>query len=327
MPVRFQPYSFGIADSAIATAGGVPLDALHYDVDAICRAYDAIAPVAQRLGVPPPRPRLAGFSYCHVSTLGAPVVFAKGSEPNVSPILHRPEDIDALREPTDPLACGVVPERLASLERLLERRPDAHRGIGHAYEGPLTSASLLMGPDFFVLPHSDPERAHRLIAFCVESSLRYAHAINAHFGKPETPGPAGIPDDFAGIFPPELFAEFVVPYWDRMYEGLGATERHLHSELLRVGHLPFLAGLGINVYDPSADQYLTPEILREHCPVPFTGRIQSWHIRDKSPQDLQAMYRQIAACEPVNISFYMSFPQEEEKIRALLATARELAGE
>ena len=327
MPDRPQPYSFGIADSAIAQAGGVPLDALHHDVDAICRAYDAIAPIAQRLGVPPPRPRLAGFSYCHVSTLGAPVTFAKGSEPNVSPILHRPEDIDTLHEPADPLASGVVPQRLAALERLLERRPDAHRGIGHAFEGPLTSASLLMGPEFFTLPHTDPERAYRLIAFCVDSSLRYAHAINTHFGKPDTPGPAGIPDDFAGIFPPGVFAQFVVPYWDRMYQGLRATQRHLHSELLRVEHLPFLTGLRISVFDPSADQYLTPQILRAHCPVSFTGRIQSWHIRDKSPHELQTLYRSIAACAPTNISFYMSFPHEEEKIRAILRTARQLAGE
>jgi len=110
-----------------------------------------------------------------------------------------------------------------------------------------------------------------------------------------------------------------------MYKGLEATARHLHSELLHVEHLHHLAELNIATFDPSADQYVTPELLREHCPVPFTSRIQSWHIRDHSPAELQTMYRRIAACGPVSISFYMKDVAEEPKIRALLEVARELA--
>ena len=43
----------------------------------------------------------------------------------------------------------------------------------------------------------------------------------------------------------------------------------LHSELLRVGHLPFLGQLNIGYFDPGTDQYLTPELLRQHCPARF----------------------------------------------------------
>ena len=325
--VRKQAYSFGFTDTMLAELGGVPLDALHRDVDAICLCYDRVVAVAERLRVAPPRPRLAGFSYCQVSVLGAEVVFATGSEPNVWPIIHCPHDIDALRLPDDFLASGVAPERLQSLDALLARRPDALRSIGHLYEGPVTAAALLMGPAFFTLPYEDPERAHRLLSFSVESALGYRAAINAHFGVPDAPGPAGIPDDFAGMFGPREFAEFVVPYWERMYEGLQATERHLHSELLRKEHLPFLKELDIALFDPSADQYVTVELLRAHCPVPFTGRIMSWHVREKSPRELQEMYRHIASHEPVSISFHQTFVGEEEKMAALLETARELACE
>jgi len=324
---RNQPYSFGFADSVLAEAGGVPLDALHRDVDAICRCYEALAPVAERLGVSVPRPRLAGFAYCHVSALGAPVVFAEGSEPNVVPILHEPCDIDRLSEPGDYLQAGVIPTRLCALDALLRRRPDAHRGIGHVFEGPVTTAGLLMGPRFFTLPYEDPERAHRLLSFCGQSAINYSRVIGAYFGDAPRPCAVGIPDDFAGIFPPDVFAEFVVPYWDRFYDGLQATERHLHSELLRKEHLPFLAQLRIAVYDPSADQYVTPELLRAHCPVPFTSRILSWHIRDHAPAALQDMYRRVCACEPQSVSFYMDALHTEPKIRALLDIARQLAGE
>jgi hypothetical protein len=129
------------------------------------------------------------------------------------------------------------------------------------------------------------------------------------------------------MFPPAQFAEFVVPYWEKLYDGLQATRRDLHSELLREEHLPFLKDLDIATYDPSADQYLTPELLREKCPVGFTGRIQSWHMRDLSAAELQDMYRRIASCEPVRISFYMKERADEEKIAAILEVARELAGE
>jgi len=70
-------------------------------------------------------------------------------------------------------------------------------------------------------------------------------------------------DDFAGMFPPAMFNEFVVPYWEETYQGLKATRRSLHSELLRVEHLPYLEQLKIRTSDPSADQYLTPALLHE----------------------------------------------------------------
>ncbi|MDP6112592.1 MAG: uroporphyrinogen decarboxylase family protein [Planctomycetota bacterium] len=324
---RPQPFSFGLADSLLAEVGETPLDALHGDVDAICHCYDMIRPVADRLGIDHPRPRLAGFSYSHLSALGGEIVFAAGSEPNIIPCVRSLKDIDELAEPDDYLKCGVVPERLQTLDRLLARRPDAVPGIGHQYEGPVTTAALLMGQDFFMLPHDDPERAHRLLSFGVQSALNYSLAIRQHFGQPIGPRPVGIPDDFAGMFSPPMFAEFVVPYLEQMYAGQQATVRNLHSELLRVDHLPFLKELDIAVFDPSADQYLTPELLSEHCPVRFTGRLQRWHVRHNSAIQLQEMYRHIASFEPVSISFYLGSLEEEPKIAALLEVARELAAE
>jgi hypothetical protein len=338
---RRQSFHFGLADTLLAEAGGVPLDALHRDVDAICRCHEAAAEIARRLHVPAPRPHIAGFSYTHVSTLGAHIVFPPGSEPNVIPVVHSStvcrgltncEEIDRLREPTDYLTAGIAPQRLDTMRRLRERCPDADIGLDHA-EGPLTTAALLMGQDFFVLPYVDPESAHRLLSFVVRSCLNYNRAVTGHFGEPQFvkprqtvmgPGAVALCDDFAGVFAPEEFAEFVVPYWDQMYRGGNATKRHLHSELLRKEHLSFLAHLGITVFDPSADQYVTPELLREHCPVPFTSRIQAWDVRDKSARELQALYRRVAACEPVRITFYMVRLAEEQKIRALLDVAREL---
>lgn len=320
-----QPFLFVIMDSLLAEAGQVPLEALHTDADAIERCYRAIAPLADRLAISQPKPKLAGFGYCHLSTLGARVIFAKGSEPNVIPPLRDPSEIDALREPGDYLASGVVPQRLGVLDALRARFPDTVLTIGHLYEGPITTAALMLGESFFLLPYDDPERAHRLLAFCTESAIHYAHTLLDHFGQyPDNTGPVGICDDFAGMFHPELFDEFVLPYWDRLYRGMHAGDRYLQSELLRLAHLPFLAEMHICEYDPCSDQYLTPAILQSHCPVPFTLGLQSWHIRDFTSAELQKLYRDYAYHQPASIDFTMQFLCEEEKIAALLHVAREL---
>jgi len=321
-----QRYWFGIVETAIAESAGVTLYDLHTDVDAICRAYETIVPVAERLGVDPPRPGLAGCAYPHVSTLGNEVMITSNSvEPWTRPCLHRPEDIDALAEPDDYLAAGIVPKRLALAAELKRRRPDASDQIGHDFEGPLTTAALMMGQDFFTLPYDDPARAHRLLEFVTRSAANYARTIRAHQGRSVGGGRQGVCDDFAGIFGPELFAEFVVPYWNMLYEGLAAQTRGLHSELLREGHLHFLSDIRLDEYDPSVDQYLTPETLRRSCPVPFTLRMWPAEVRDYSAKELVAMYRARAEFEPVFISFSLSYLHEEPKIAALLEAARELA--
>ena len=320
-----QAWSFSFTDSLLAEIADVPQALLHYDVDAICRAYDAIVPVADRLGVPQPTPRLAGFAYTHVSTLGAKVLITPDSpEPYVYPCIESLEDIDRLKEPEDYLAAGVIPERLETLRKLKQRRPDAMNFIGHDYEGPITTAVLMMGDRFLMLPYDDPRRAHRLLEFCVHSALNYCRSVREYLGLPVNPGEVWVPDDFAGMFPPEIFAEFVVPYLEKMYSGQQATRRALHSELIRPEHLPFLEELKIDVFDPGTDQYLTPEILRDQCPVPYQLRIKPSEVVSMSADELVQLYQRLASCNPIVIQFSLDRLSDEPKIAALLEIARQM---
>lgn len=318
---RRQEFTFGFGDSLLAEVAGVTQRALHFDPEAIGRAYEGLKPLAGRLGVPVPQPRLAGFGYTSIVALGAKVEWTD-FEPNVIPLIQAPEEIDHLQEPDDYLGAELIQERLHIARELKKRYPEALNFIGHSHQGPITTAVSLMGQDFLMLPYDDPSRAHRLLGFCVKSALNYARAISEHFGWPIQPGHQGIPDDFAGMLPPPLFKEFVVPYWEEIYQGLQATERHLHSELLRVEHLPFLKQLQIDYYDPSADQYLTPELLQQHCPCPYMLRIQPWDVRDLSAKELQGMYQHLSKHEPYVIFLYMGSLAEEPKIQSLLEIAR-----
>jgi hypothetical protein len=324
-----QAFSFSFTESFMAAHAGVLLKSTHFDVDAILRVYEAIKPVAADLGVEAPRPRLAGFGYPHVVSLGAPVEFPDDGEPNVGPVLRSPRDIDRLREPADYLAAPLLRQRLQLATELGRRRADAlSQFIGHLYEGPITTAVLLYGQDFFTLVYDDPARAHALLRFCTETALSYADALHRHFhgDTPIAPGPRGNPDDFAGMLPPALFEEFVIPYWHRLYDGQQATRRHLHSELLREAHLPFLVSAKIDSFDPSADQYVTPELLSRKCHCPFRTLVKDWEIHDLSADALAAYYREIAGYRPFVIAFSLSAREELGKIRRLLQVARELQG-
>lgn len=322
MGVRFVT---GLADSLLAELIGVPQMALHLDIDAMIRAADAGAAVADRLGIDRPAPHLAGLAYVHASTLGCKLSFPLDAlEPGIRPCIHRPEDIDALREPDDYLAAGVVPDRLALAAELVARRPDASDNIGHDYEGPVTTAVLMMGQTFFMLPYDDPARAHHLLQFVTRSAIHYTQALRARQQRPPADG-AGICDDFAGIFPPDTFAEFVAPYWEMLYAGLGGSRRGLHSELLREAHLPFLKQLHIDEFDPSVDPHLPPETLRRACPVPYTLRIWPSEVMSLPADELVALYRHRATFNPVFVSFHLARLSEEAKIAALLDVARQVA--
>ncbi len=312
----------------MAAQAGVSLRSLHFDVASMIKAADAIRPVTEALGVPPPNPHIAGFGYCHVAALGAQVVFPDDGEPNVLPMIQSPADIDTLTEPDDYLAAPLIRTRLERVAELGRINPAwASSRIGHPMEGPITTAMLLMGPDFLTLPYDDPDRAHRLLTFCTDSALHYIQALHRYFNgdQPLKAGPAGIPDDFAGLLPPDSFDEFVLPYWDRFYRGMQATRRSLHSELLREAHLPCLKRAGIDQYDPGADQYLNPELLSRRCPCPFQVLIKAWEINDMTPDALEALYRSAAACRPVSIRFVLERMEHLDKIKRLLQVARELA--
>ncbi len=317
-----QAFEFGFTDPVIAELAGVQQRDLHFDVDAIVRGYRLAGELAAELGVPAPLPRLAEFTYTHIVSLGTQVTFTE-YEPKPTTLLASPEDIDNLREPEDYLAASLIQERLKLAEELVRRWPGAPLFIGHLFEGPVTTASLLLGPAFFTLPYDDPARTHKLMQFSVTSAFGYARAITRRFSGVEGAFPQGFPDDFAGIIPPKLFGEFVAPYWEQVFEQLNSTERFVHSELLRVGHLPFLKDLRVDCYDPSADQYLTPDLLKQHCPTRFQLRIQDWDIANQGAAELQQTYRRYATYNPKVISLYLSRLVDVPKVKAILEVALE----
>ncbi|MCM8818102.1 MAG: hypothetical protein NC915_01285 [Candidatus Omnitrophica bacterium] len=319
-----QKFNFSLSEYLLFELTDINFYQLHFDAKKIVEGYKKLEEVAKELEVPAPIPKMAGFAYPHIASLGAKIEFPFDGEPKPFPLIKNVEDIDNLKEPEDYLGAHLIQKKLKTLEELKKLVPETPNTIGHLYEGPITTAVLLMGEEFFVLVYDNPEKAHKLLNFCVKSALNYTKTILNYFGDKINEGPKGICDDFAGILPPRLFPEFVLPYWEEMYQGLKATERHLHSELLREEHLKFLKDVKIEVFDPSADQYLNGEILLKSCPCKFTLRIQTWEIFNLSVDELEKLYIKLSSYKPVAITFNLPRLVDIPKIKRLLKIAKEL---
>lgn len=323
-----QPFSACLEYTYLAEKAGVPLSRLFWDAATIVDVYRKARaglvpePIAKVLAPQLAAPQLASLSYGHVSALGCPILRPEHGEPSPRPIICPDEYDFRLEEPTDYLAAGILPERCrvaGEVEALWGGGCQVAHGLNA--QGPITTAVLLAGHDFLMWPYDNPAAAHRLLDFVTRSATNFIRCVRDELGTTWF-----MTDDFAGLLGPELFEEFVVPYWYDYFRRLGATTRYMHSELLRPEHLPFLIRLGVTRYDPGCDQYLTPELLRDHCPVPFHLQIKPAEVRDLDTDRLLSLYRHYASFHPATIQFNLEHPDEEAKFLALYQLAHRLSG-
>jgi len=161
--------------------------------------------------------------------------------------------------------------------------------MGIGLEGPVTTAKLVRGQEFFIDAYEDPSAAHALLDICTESYIRFTVEVRKFLGQPYGQG-VGIADDFSGLFSPSAYEKFVQPYHRRIYEALGKEYRSLHSELLRRDHLKFLAELKIDSFDPGQDQYLDLADLQEELEprgIPFWYNVKTVAALGGTPESLR----------------------------------------
>ena len=210
------------------------------------------------------------------------VDFPLDGEPKPRKLLQGPQDVETLANPERFLECGLMPERRRLWERLRaawgRERASLPSPPATAARAPVTSAVLLAGQDFLMWPYDCPQEAHALLDFCTRSAHAFQREYFAELGTQFPVRASWIFDDFAGMFPPALFEEFVVPYWNLWYELAGCERRCVHTELLRPDHLPLLAQCRMNHFDPAWTSTVTPRDIAERCPCDFQLRIPGWHV-------------------------------------------------
>jgi uroporphyrinogen-III decarboxylase len=202
-------------------------------------------------------PHVSVPAYLGVAELGADLVLPEDDPPmlrNQGKVLQEEAALRALR-PVDPRHSRWL-GRYLRMQDVISAKLGAPVPCGDGQEGPITSAVLLRGEEFYIDVLERPRLAHQLLQVVTETFVAFRLYVRERNGLGKA-GPVGIADDLAGTLPPALWPEFVVPYWDLVYRELGATERSVHTELLRPAHLRFLVELGTDSYDPGNDQFLS----------------------------------------------------------------------
>jgi uroporphyrinogen-III decarboxylase len=267
-------------------------------------------------------------AYEGVAALGGELHFPAEHQPmihNQGRIVQTAQQIDALQAP-DPRQCPRFQRHVETWHVLRDRYPDQRIGLSAGQEGPVTTAVLLRGTDFFLDCALDPPHAHQLLQACAETYVAFVRAAREVTGTPPQGGGLGIADDHAGNLSPAMWPTYVLPYYERIYAQLGATRRSMHTELVRTGHLPLLKRLGLDHINYGETQYLGVRDVVEGLGVPFDWHIKTVpHMLQGTPAQIQAAYRQAVADGAPEMICELTVGTPVENIRAFIEVAQESA--
>lgn len=214
-------------------------------------------------------------SYAEASALGVDVVFPEGDSlpwPKQQLVLETIDDVDSLeiRRNSENNLVEKTIQYYHVMKNFAGGKYDI--AIEKCVEGPITTAIMLRGQDFFTDIYDDPGKAHKLLSIITETSLDIRKQIEEATGQEMTS--TWIYDDYAGMLSPSLYKEFAIPYYKEIYKNYGRYGRVLHSELLSTEHLQISkAELDITYYNPASAQNLDIESVKQ-----IMGPYFDWQI-------------------------------------------------
>jgi len=233
------------------------------------------------------------LGYCHLHELGAKLEAVEGGEPNVLPMASDIDEAIAILKDQKGMDFGKTDHCKFYLEtnRLLqEEYPQFHIAplAGYSNQGVITSAVLMRGQDFFMDLYDEPEKVKEFLALLTDNITAFIRWRNCTNGQPEKSQNGSLADDFASLISPDMWSEFVIPYWNRYYEGSASgTYRWVHCEDMLVPHLKYLKDAKISEYQPSVSDKLTVASIKENTDIPFDWMIYSWIILEMSDKEIQ----------------------------------------
>lgn len=268
------------------------------------------------------------ISYGHLNVLGAELLFPDDGEVAVAPLAgSMAEAIRILRQPREMRNSGRLPFYLDFQRQLEAAFPGEKCGLVFKPEGPLTTGYLLRGMDFFTDLYEDRATFKVMMDAIVDSLIEYHQLMEELRGGRLPHASAGIADDIAAMIPASLWPELVMPYWSRLLVALSNGTVSAHCEGLHPEQLPLLEEIGLNFYDPSISPVLTPELVAQHCRIPFAWLLPVYQVPNMSCDEVRQFVMRAAAAGASRIFTILIFPPwtNRKKPGPLLRRARRSA--
>ncbi|MBN2853603.1 MAG: hypothetical protein JXQ23_12775 [Clostridia bacterium] len=223
-------------------------------------------------------PSTGHISYGHLSCLGMELVFPEGGG-DVN-YVHENKSMDEWIKilKKDIELSDLAKKQLEYREQLQKAFPGEKVGWTFGYEGPMTTAYELRDMNVFYDVYDDPEKFKEFLTVMTKNTVEYIKIHSKINGNKEFSNDGwGLCDDIASMFSPDLWEEFVLPYWEIYYNGVTDGKRFIHVEDLNYKHVKHLEKANINMYDPSVSAKLNPPLIFENTRVPFKWRLNGFH--------------------------------------------------
>lgn len=187
------------------------------------------------------------FGMCtEPSAFGTKCIWHHDELPFADKILT-PERMTEVTKP-DVRTSGLLPFML----KRLQHTQAALESEGHAVRfavarGPLNIASFLLGTTEFLLAMKEqPHETHALLAVITDFLCDWVRLQKETF--PSIDG-VFVLDDIVGFVGKPSFTEFVHPYLGQVFGSIDAAVRFLHNDAKGLVCAPFLAGMGVNLFN------------------------------------------------------------------------------
>ncbi|NLS76482.1 MAG: hypothetical protein GXY76_04385 [Chloroflexi bacterium] len=210
------------------------------------------------------------------SIMGAEVVVNADAPPWTQPLRTRAAIRRVIDRGMPELTAGLGRRVLETEQLFLGRlaRYEPLRRHVHMFladsQGPFDTAHLLWGSEIYYAMVDEPELVHQLLSLITEATIAFTWAQKRLIGEARDwgyhffyrmKGGIRIVDDVAINLSPKMYAEFVLPYFQRLTSEFGGGYVHycghlLHHQALRLG-LPGLTGLEMGFDNPGREPSYT----------------------------------------------------------------------
>lgn len=289
------------------------------------KAFQEIYPedvLAPSLTTPP-------VSYGHVNCLGAELQFPEAGEVCAEFLCEKLKDgVDVVSRDIDFAKSGMMPFYIDYREKMRTAFPGESVRLSFRPEGPLTTAYLLRGENFFLDPYDNPDLSKKFLKLVTESIIKYNYFMMSLDGLPkEKLSNFNVADDVPAMLAPDLWAEFVMPYFEMFFQGMTDGIRYIHVDDLKPEHLKFLEQLNVSFFDPSVSFKLNPEIIAANSPVPFSWTLCDFHFPALTATEVADFVFKAAADGASSVSsrigYDMLSPATVNKVYSFVEAAKE----